>query len=306
MQKLPPLTAIRVFEAAARHQSFTRAAEELGMTQAAVSYQIKVLEDRLGSPLFVRMPRQVVLTAIGKRLAPAVTEAFEAMRAAFAGLASTVDNVLSLSVLPTIASQWLVQRLGRFQMAHPHLAVQLDASMGMVDLQRDGFDVAIRTGLGDWPDLECHSLFAVRYTPFCSPDLMARAQIRTPADLLKLPLISPQDPWWMTWFEAAGLGRVDLSDRPDNSLGTQQYEGMAAMAGQGLALLNPFLFPAEIAAGRLVQPIDLVVENERSYWLVYLKARRRSPKIQAFRDWVLSEAASSGSLEASSSVAVSS
>ena len=291
MMRLPPLAAIRVFEAAARHQSFTRAAEELGMTQAAVSYQIKVLEDRIGASLFTRMPRQVVLTLVGKRLAPAVTEAFESMRTAFAGLQNSIDNVLSLSVAPVVASQWLVARLGRFQMAQPHLAVQLDATTRLVDFNRDPFDAGIRSGTGNWPDLVAHFLFASRFTPFCSPEMLAQVQLREPEDILKLPLISPQDPWWTSWFAAAGLKSVDLSGRPDNSLGTQQFEGMAAMASQGVALLNPFFFPAEIAAGRLVQPFDLVVESESPYWLVYPKARRRSQKIHVFRDWILAEAA---------------
>src|SRR5918993_659633 len=148
--KLPPMSAVRVFEAAARHQSFTRAAEELGMTQAAVSYQIKSLEDRVGAALFVRMPRNVSLTPAGQRLAPAVTEAFEMLRSAFASTARTVDNVLSLSVLPTIASHWLVPRLGRFQIAHPQFAVQLDASHEIVEFSQGEFDLAIRSGTGDW------------------------------------------------------------------------------------------------------------------------------------------------------------
>ena len=290
MPKLPPLNAIRAFEAAARHQSFTRAAEELGMTQAAVSYQIKILEERVGTPLFARLARNVALTAAGQRLAPAVSEAFEIMQAAFANTAKGVDNVLSMSVLPTIAAHWLVPRLGRFQMSHPQFAVQLDASHEVIDFGRDGFDVAIRSGRGDWPGLECHMLLPSHFAPLCSPRLLTDVRIEGPADILKLPLLGPNDPWWPQWFEEAGVGRVDLSDRPDNALGTQQFEGMAAIAGQGVALVNPFFFAADLAAGRLVQIFDLVVEADRSYWLVYPKARRRSAKIRAFCDWILEEA----------------
>src|SRR3712207_3570108 len=157
--KLPPMSAVRVFEAAARHQSFTRAAEELGMTQAAVSYQIRMLEDRVGTPLFTRLPRQVVLTAKGRQLAPAVTEAFEALRDAFSGLEEAVQSVLSITTLTTFASAWLVPRLGRFQQLHPDIAVQIDVSSQVVDLARSDFDIAIRSGTGEWPGLEAHFLF---------------------------------------------------------------------------------------------------------------------------------------------------
>jgi LysR family glycine cleavage system transcriptional activator len=286
------MSAIRVFEAAARHQSFTRAAEELGMTQAAVSYQIRMLEDRVGTPLFTRLPRQVVLTAKGRQLAPAVTEAFEALRDAFSGLEETVQSVLSITTLTTFASAWLVPRLGRFQQLHPDIAVQIDVSAQIVDLTQSDFDIAVRSGTGEWPGLEAQFLFPSHFTPVGSPDLLRSADLREPADLLKLPILTPSDPWWRDWFAAAGLPDVDLSNRPDNSLGAQQFEGMAAMAGQGLAMINPYFFPADLAAGRLVQPFDLVVQADRSYWIAYPKARRRSAKIQAFRDWALSEVAS--------------
>jgi LysR family glycine cleavage system transcriptional activator len=124
----------------------------------------------------------------------------------------------------------------------------------------------------------------------CSPKLLDGAKIESPADILNLPLIGPHDPWWPQWFEEAGVGRVDLSDRLDNSLGNQQFEGMAAMAGQGVALVNPFFFAADLAEGRLVQIFDLVAKADRSYFVVYPKARRRSPKIRAFCDWILGEA----------------
>ncbi|MFC1458511.1 transcriptional regulator GcvA [Microvirga arabica] len=289
--KLPPMSAVRVFEAAARHQSFTRAAEELGMTQAAVSYQIKVLEDRIGAPLFVRLPRQVVLTARGRQLAPAVTEAFEALRTAFAGIEATAQTVLSISTLTTFAANWLVPRLGHFQQLHPTIAVQINISGQVVDFGQSDFDLGIRSGNGNWPGLEAHLLFPNLFTPVCSPELIRGITLKEPSDILKFPIISPNDPWWQDWFSAAGVKDFDPSQRPDNYLGAQQFEGMAAMAGQGFALINPYFFPADLAAGRLVQPFDLLATSERGYWLVYPKARRRSPKIEAFRDWVLSEVA---------------
>jgi LysR family transcriptional regulator, glycine cleavage system transcriptional activator len=290
--KLPPMSAVRVFEAAARHQSFTRAAEELGMTQAAVSYQIKILEDRIGAPLFVRLPRQVALTAKGRQLAPAVTEAFEALRTAFAGIEATAQTVLSISTLTTFAANWLVPRLGRFQQLHPNIAVQINISGQVVDFGQSDFDLAIRSGNGNWPGLEAHLLFPNLFTPVCSPDLIRGVTLMEPSDILRFPIISPNDPWWQDWFAAAGVQDFDPSGRPDTYLGAQQQlEGMAAMAGQGFALINPYFFPGDLAAGRLVQPFDLLATSERGYWLVYPKARRRSPKIEAFRDWVLSEVA---------------
>jgi LysR family glycine cleavage system transcriptional activator len=285
------MSAVRVFEAAARHQSFTRAAEELGMTQAAVSYQIKMLEDRIGAPLFIRLPRQVTLTAKGRQLAPAVTEAFETLRNAFAGVEAMVQSVLSISTLTTFASNWLVPRLGRFQQLHPNIAVQINVSGQVVEFGLTDFDLAIRSGNGDWPGVEAHLLFPNLFTPVCSPELIRGVTLKEPSDILRFPIISPNDPWWQDWFLAAGVQDFDPSQRPDNNLGAQQFEGMAAMAGQGFALINPYFFPGDLATGRLVQPFDLLATSERGYWLVYPKARRRSAKIEAFRDWVLSEVA---------------
>jgi LysR family transcriptional regulator, glycine cleavage system transcriptional activator len=289
--KLPPMSAIRVFEAAARHQSFTRAAEELDMTQAAVSYQIKLLEDRVGVPLFMRLPRQVVLTAMGQRLAPAVTEAFSTLRAAFTDFEDSAQTVLSITTMTTFAANWLVPRLGRLRDLHPDIAIQLSISDQLVDFGRTEFDMGIRSGTGNWPGLEAFQLVPNHFTPMCSPTLVQGPTPYQPADIFRLPIISPRDPWWQEWSVAAGLGPVDLSDRPDNALGVQQLEAMAAMAGQGVALVNPYFFAADIAEGRLIPLSDVVAKSDRAYWLVYPKSRQRARKIQAFRDWILSEVA---------------
>jgi LysR family glycine cleavage system transcriptional activator len=172
--------------------------------------------------------------------------------------------------------------------------VRLDTSNEVVDFHSDDVDMAVRSGLGVWPGLEAHRLLPSRFTPVLSPILLNGRRVSEPAELLDLPLLGPTDPWWQQWFEAAGLGPVDLSDRPDDALGTQQFEGLAAMAGQGVALVNPAFFQAEIQSGRLVQPFSLVVEAKSSYWLVYPRAKRRLAKIKAFREWVLAQAASTG------------
>jgi len=285
---LPPLPAIRCFEAAARLQSFTRAAEELGMTQAAVSYQIKQLEDRVGGRLFLRGPRGVELTETGRRLAPAVTEAFAALRAAFADVGDSLEGVLAITAVPTFASNWLAPRLGAFQIAHPEIAVRLDVSGHMVDFGRGEVDVGIRTGKGEWPSLTAHLLMKSEYTPMLSPKLLARVgALERPEDLLNLPLIDPDDPWWPSWFAAAGVAAPDLTRRTEMRVGAQNLAAQAALAGQGAAILTPAFYRAELAEGRLIQPFPLVQRSEHSHWLVYLTARRNAPKIRAFRDWLL-------------------
>ncbi len=289
---LPPLPAIRCFEAAARLQSFTRAAEELGMTQAAVSYQIKQLEDRLGGRLFLRGPRGVELTDIGRQLAPAVTDAFAALRAAFADAGTSVEGVLHITAVPTFASNWLAPRLGSFQIAHPAIAVRLDVNGHMVDLARGEADVGIRTGKGAWPGLAAHLLMESEYTPMVSPKLLERTgPLERPADLLELPLIDPDDPWWPNWFAAAGVEAPDLSRRTEMRVGAQNLAAQAALAGQGAAILTPAFYRAELADGRLVQPFALVERSDFRHWLVYAEARRRAPKIRAFRDWLLAAVA---------------
>jgi LysR family glycine cleavage system transcriptional activator len=288
---LPPLAAIRCFEAAARHQSFTRAAEELGMTQAAVSYQIKLLEDRVGGQLFMRGARGVTLTEMGRQLAPSITEAFVQLRGAFAQLRETAENVLNITALETFTTNWLVPRLGSFQLAHPEIAVRLDASGRMVDFTREEFDVGIRSGDGKWPGLVSHGLLSAAYTPMLSPSLLEKyGPIDKPEDILELPLVDPTDNWWPSWFASAGVPGVNLSDRAGIRVMHQQLAGRAAMSGQGVAILMPAFFSEELASGRLVQPFPIVRDSPEShYWLVYPEARQRSQKIRAFRDWILGE-----------------
>ncbi|RJG46978.1 transcriptional regulator GcvA [Mesorhizobium sp. DCY119] len=286
--QLPPLQAIRVFEAAARHASFTKAAGELGMTQAAVSYQIKLLEERVGAPLFLRKPRQVTLTEAGQRLAPSITEAFGIISEAYAAARTGAEGVLCVTTILTFASNWLARHLGAFQIAHPNLAVRLDTSTRLIDFTREDVDVAIRAGPGDWPGLAKHFLFKADFTPMLSPKLAESiGGLKEPADLLRLPVLDPGDYWWKEWFTAAGLPTDSLESRPRNSLGAQAYEASAAMAGNGVAILTRALFKAELADGRLFQPFDVTAWDGNAYWLVYPEARRNVPKIRAFREWLL-------------------
>ena len=290
--RLPPLAAVRAFEAAARLGSFTRAGEELAMTQAAVSYQIKLLEERLGLPLFLRQARQVVLTESGRQLAAAVTDAFDSLRAAFAAVRAEVGGVLTISALHAFASNWLASRLGAFQLEHPSIAVRLSATNELIDFARDGVDVAIRSGAGPWPGTAAHRLFPVHFTPLCSPDLLRRSgPLAEPADLLRLPLLSPGDSWWRHWFAQAGVAADNLETRPGIRLDSQQIEGRAALGGQGVAILSPVLWAEELRSGRLVQPFPLVGDEGHAYWLIYPESRRHLVKIRAWRDWLLGEVA---------------
>ena len=293
MRRLPPLAAIRAFEAAARTENFTAAAAELGMTQAAVSYQVKSLEERMGSPLFVRERGRVRLTALGTRLLPALTTAFDTIEAAFASHRQEDESLLSVTTTHTFGNTWLAWRLGAFQMEHPDLAVRLTTSNEVVDLRSGEADVAIRAGRGDWDGLEKHKLFDVDFTPMASPCCMSEARKQfgenfQPADLLQLPLISPQDSWWEQWFRDTG---VETDGRPQPRGGlrmdNQANEGHAAMGGQGFALMSPFLWVNDIKDGRLLVPFPQSVSRRGwSYWLVYPSERRLVPKIKRFREWL--------------------
>ncbi len=200
-----PLAALRVFEAAARLRSFTRAADELGVSQAAVSWQVKALEARLGQPLFIRLPREVAPTPAGERLARAATEALSILRSAIADLVETEEGVLAVTTVQSLGGQWLAPRLGGFQIAHPKIAVRLDASSRVIDLAREPVDVALRGGKGQWPGLTAHFLVPAVQTPLCAPDLLARlGGFATPADLIAAPRIG-SDGEWREWFQAAGV-----------------------------------------------------------------------------------------------------
>ena len=283
-----PLSSVRVFEAAARLGSFTRAAEDLGITQAAVSWQVKALEQRLGLSLFRRMPREVVLTAAGERLARGAGEAMESLRSAFADLVDRGEGVLAVTTLQTLGTQWLAPRLGAFQLAHPTIAVRLETSSRLVDLLREDADVAIRAGKGEWPGLEADLLFPGLMTPLCSPEIYERLGRPTdPRALLDAPRIGLA--WeWASWFEAAGVSPPEgAASTPRLVADVQVLEMALAMTHQGLALGSPILFGGEIAAGRLIQPFPTAVRVGGDYWVAYPKDRRRTRKIVAFRDWLL-------------------
>ena len=289
MRRIPPLSAVRVFDAASRHENFTAAAAELGMTQAAVSYQIRLLEERLGLSLFARNKGRVSLTEAGRRLAPLVGSAFDTLDDAFSGLLADDSSILSISASQSLASEWLAPRLGAFQVRQPDLAVRLSTDNRMVDFTTGEFHAAIRTGQGDWSGLKCHFMFRLNFAPICSPEFQAEHKLEHPEQLLELPRLSSQDVWWRDWMSQVGIECPDDSPAAGLQLDNQVMEANAVRAGSGIALMTPMFWRMELATGRLVQPFPHIMITDRSQWLVYPEPRRTQPKIAAFREWLLAQ-----------------
>jgi LysR family glycine cleavage system transcriptional activator len=292
---LPPIASLRAFEAAARHMNFTRAAEELAITQAAVSYQIRLLEERLGTQLFIREPRRLVLTETGAELAISLRDVFDRLRATFESFHKEAQSVLALSVSETFAANWLVPRLGSFQVENPAIAVRVESSNRLTDFAREKFDAGIRSGWGEWPGVAAHRLFPLVFTPVCTPSLLKRlGPVKHPRDLLRLPLISATDHAWKIWFAAAGVPDVKLVPHEGSNFGVQHLEGKAALADQGVAMVTPNFFQPELASGRLIRLFDITADSGAGYWFAYPKQHANTAKIRAFRGWILAQAAGDG------------
>lgn len=296
-RSLPPLNAVRAFEASARHLSFTKAAEELFVTPAAVSQQIKILEEFLGVRLFRRLNRTLALTEAGAALLPGLTEGLDAVAAAVRRVrALERGGRLNVSTSTVFAAKWLVPRLDRFHAAHPEIEVRISATAQLVDFARDEVDVALRYGRGQYPGLASEWLLCDRVFPVCSPKLLQGPHpLRTPADLRHHQLlhdgmqrIDDTMPDWRMWLKAAGVEDVD----PGHGLTLEPWNIVleAAIEGQGVALGRSAIVAADIAAGRLVRPFDLSFPVEFAYWLVYPPEALSRPKVKAFRDWIVGEA----------------
>ncbi|KTE25887.1 MULTISPECIES: LysR substrate-binding domain-containing protein [unclassified Sphingopyxis] len=288
MSKLPPLAAVRAFEAAARLQNFSRAGEELGMTQAAISYQIRQLEQRLGRALFVREKGRVRLSETGQRLLPTISGAFAAMGDAFAAISSDDAEVLTISAAITLGGTWLSARIGRFQLRYPDLAVRLLMSNDLVDFDATSVDVALRTGNGHWPGLRTDFLFRSHVTPICSPVFLDANHIATPADLLRAERLAPNDPWWAGWLAQAGIG-TPPPPRRGIELDSQLQEAIAVQGGFGIALMTPLYWRTELETGRLVRPFETIYEPGTGNFLVHRDNRVGVRKIERFREWLHEE-----------------
>jgi LysR family glycine cleavage system transcriptional activator len=296
-RKLPPLNALRAFEAAARHLSFALAARELHVTPAAVSHQIKGLEDNLGVELFLRRNRGLELTVAARACLPRLTEGFDRIAEAVERLrAEGEPGSLSVSAAPSFATKWLAPRLYRFAAAHPELDVRINASTRLVDLSRgdpaaageqstlDESVVGIRFGNGSYPGYRVDKLFAVSVTPVCSPKL----RLTKPEDLHKQVLIHDNICPWDAWLEAAGVHGVDTARGMRFNHSALALE--AAADGLGVALGISALAATDIAAGRLERPFGLVLPLTLAYYLVCAERDFRRPDVAAFRSWILEEA----------------
>lgn len=285
-----PLNALRAFEAAARHQNLTRAASELCVSQAALSHQIKALEQQLGTSLFHRLPRGVALTDEGAALAPVLGEAFDRIAATLERFADgRYREVLSVGVVGTFATGWLLPRVDAFHAAHPEIELRLSTHNNRVDLAGEGLDLAIRFGDGDWQGQIAHALMEAPFAPVCAPS-MARG-LRTPADLAQLPLLrSYRLDEWPQWFRAAGVAEVAARGAMfDSSLTLAS----AAAAGAGVALLPLPMFRQDLDAGRLVCPFPIQIDAGR-YWLTRLRSRPEGDADARLRDWLTTEQQRSG------------
>ncbi|MBM3116242.1 LysR family transcriptional regulator [Jeongeupia naejangsanensis] len=281
-----PLNALRAFESSARQLNFTRAAQELNVTQAAVSQQVRALEDRLGCALFKRLPRGLGLTDEGRALLPVLSDAFgriEQVLKQFDG--GHFHEVLTVGVVGTFAVGWLMPRLKHFGEAHPFIELRLLTHNNLVDLAGEGLDFAIRFGDGVWPGTHATRLFDAPLTPLCAPALARR--LATTADLGRETLLrSYRADEWPDWFAAAGLAPWPATGPVFDS---SRLMVEAAMQGAGIALAPSRMFSRELQSGQLVRPFDAEVHTG-TYWLATLKSRTPSPAMQLFSDWIVNQA----------------
>ena len=285
-----PLTALKAFEAAARHGNFTQAGMELGVTHGAISQQIKQLEKTIGQALFLRQNRGVRLTESGERLLPVLTDAFDRIASRVESL-STAEGGLRVTATPSFLSGWLIPRLESFQSVLPNKELRLLPTLAFLDLGTDEADIGIRCGVPPWPGLEAEFLLPIHMSPLCSAALLAgEDRVTLPQDLLRLPLIHadagthPTGEEWRLWLTAAGVGAIPELTGPsfrDPALAIQ-----AAISGLGVAIGYQEIFGPEVGEGRLIQPFELAVRHPFSYYLVYHRGRAAEPDIKAFRDWI--------------------
>jgi LysR family glycine cleavage system transcriptional activator len=291
LRRLPPLNALKAFEAAARSESFTRAAQELRVTQGAVSHQVKALELTLGIRLFIRERQRLALSEAGREYLAVVRDALDRIALGTERLVQhQTAGVLTVSTSPDFAAKWLVHRLDRFAEAHPGIDLRVSAATHYVDLAREEVDLAIRHGDGHWPGLDVVRLWSEQLFPVCSPKLVTgRNRIAKAADLLKFPLLRLDD-WtnWARWFEAAGVAAPAVRG-PVLNRASMLID--AAVDGQGVALARTALAAWDLINGRLVRPIDVSLRMANTYWIVCPKATVALPKITTFRRWLLAEVA---------------
>jgi LysR family transcriptional regulator, glycine cleavage system transcriptional activator len=287
-RRLPQLNALKAFEAAARHVSFTRAAEELCVTQGAVSHQVKALESELGIKLFSRDRQKLIITDAGRAYLGVVRDAFDRIAMETERLVQRQGSgLLTVSTSPDFAAKWLVHRLGRFAEAHPKIDLRVSGTLHHVDFAREDVDIAVRHGDGHWPGLHVTQLCTEHLFAVCSPALAS--SLEQPSDLLKLPLLHLDDRTaWFEWLEAAGVIGPDAIHGPILNRASMLID--AAADGQGVALARTTLAAWDLIHGRLVRPFPIAMPLSKSYWIVCPKASANLPKLVAFRDWLVAQA----------------
>ena len=292
MSHLPSLQTLRAFEAAGRLKSYSKAADELGLTHGAVSHRIRELEGRLGVTLFRRAGNSMQLTEAGLKLDAQVRQGLSVLEQAFAPPRSAgkgAGSQIVITSVSSLAATWLFTRLTEYRAEHPGIDFDLRVADGLSDFKKDGIDIGVRLGRGGWAGIHATKLFDEALTPVCTPDYRDRLNLREPSDLSRATLL--RNPWtpWARWFSAVGL------DWPEPATGPMFDDAplllRAALAGQGVALGRQWLAIDEVRAGRLVTPFDLAVRDDFAYWLVWPTGRTLRPDAARFRDWLDARAA---------------
>jgi LysR family transcriptional regulator, glycine cleavage system transcriptional activator len=287
---LPPLNALPSFEAAARHLSFSRAADELRVTHGAVSRAVRNLEDHLGVQLMLRATRSVRLTPIGASFAAEIRGVLEHLAAATSAATGQTSGIVSVSTIDSFAARWLMPRLFRFRRTHGDIDVRVATSERLADFVSDGIDIAIRCGGGQYPGLSTELLMKEDHFPVCSPKLLkGRYPLRTPADLARhtfLHDVFTVD--WAIWLRSAGINNVDPYRGP--TFLSSDHAIQAAIRGEGVVLGRSALVADDLATGRLVQPFELSLPAGFAYYVVYPPRALKRPKVKALRDWLVAEA----------------
>ena len=287
-RRLPQLSALRAFEAAARHVSFTRAAEELSVTQGAVSHQVKALESELGIKFFNRERQRLSITEAGQEYLAVVRDALDRIANGTERLVQRQGSgMLTVSTSPDFAAKWLVHRLGRFAEVHPEIDLRVSATMHHVDFAREDVDIAVRHGDGHWPGLHVTRLCSEQMFAVCSP--MLALKLRRPADVLKFPLLHLDGRTaWFAWLDAAGVTATDAIHGPILNRASMLID--AAVGAQGIALARTTLAAWDLINRRLVRPFPVALPLSKCYWIVSPKATAGLPKLVAFREWLLAQA----------------
>ena len=288
-RRLPPLSALRPFEAAARLESFTRAAAELHLTHGAVSHQVRALEVHLGTPLFARHGKRVTLTAAGRTFAESVRGALGEIAQAADALRARREDRLSVSVLPSFASRWLMPRLIRFMDAHPDVEVNVTATTALADFVADEIDVAIRFGAGPWPSLACEKFLDDEYFPVASPRFNKGRLPKKALDLLHAGIIREDRDYWCAWFESAGVPLDQARAARGPTFNDSTFALQAAARGEGIALARKSIVSEDLERGTLKRLFALAVPSVERYWFVSPKETADSGKVRAFREWVKAE-----------------